>query len=421
MAASKTPAKRVLTDALLRSLKPAPEGTRYSVPDALVPGLAVRVTDRGAKTFVLAKRWGGSKNPTARAVCRVGELTLAEARTKARRWLEIREQGDDPKELERKQREAEAERKALTFESVFEDYVTRVVSKRRHGVRDEREMRKELLPVWKTKPLDTITKRDVVKVIDSITARGAERQAHNVYGHVRGFFRWAIGRGAYDIEASPTDRLRPAELIGKKATRDRILDDKEIAAFWRACDNLGYPFGPLHQLLLLTGARKNEVGQARWSEIDLDARTLTVPAARYKTGVEHVVPLVDDAMAIIEKLPRFADCDYLFTFDGRRPVAPYTHDAKQSIDQFMIGELGTLTPFVVHDLRRSVRSRLSALHVATEVAEAVLGHQRRGVIGVYDRYEYLDEKRTALEAWSVKLRSIIEPDAPSNIVPLRGA
>ena len=421
MTASKSPGRRVLTEPFIRSLKPDAGGRRYAVSDALVPGLVLRIAPSGTKSFMLMVRWNGAAQPSARALGRVGELTLAKARDKAREWLDIRSQGKDPRELERARREAEAESKATTFGAVMEEFITRVVRKRRHGARDEREIRKELMPRWKAKPLSAITQRDVVKLIDSITDRGAQRQAHVLFSHVRGFFRWCVERGAYGIEASPTDRLRPASLIGPKATRDRVLNDNEIAAFWRACDGLGYPSGPLHQLLLLLGQRKNEVGQARWSEVDLESKVLVIPASRYKSGVEHTVPLSDDAVAIIEKLPRFADCDYLFSFDGRRPVAPYSHDAKRAIDQSMIGELGTLKPFVVHDLRRSVRSRLSALHVNSEVAEAVLGHQRRGVAGVYDRYTYATEKREALEAWAIRLRSIIEPAEPSNVVALRGA
>ena len=116
------------------------------------------------------------------------------------------------------------------------------------------------------------------------------RQAHNIFGHVRHFFGWAIERGAYGIEVSPCANIRPASLIGKKATRDRVLNDDEIRALWHVCDRkIGFPFGPALLLLLLSGQRKLEVGNARWSEIDMDAKVLTIPASRYKTVLSSML------------------------------------------------------------------------------------------------------------------------------------
>jgi integrase len=414
--------KRVLTEPFIKALKAAPDGKRYSVPDALVPGLLVRVSAKGTKSFVLWKRWNGAQNPSTRALGRVGALTLAKARDKARAWLDIRSRGDDPRELEMERREKEAERKALTFGTVMDDYLARVVRKRRHAKDDEREIRKELLPRWKNKPLSAITRRDVVRLIDTITDRGAQRQAHNIFGHIRAFFRWAIERGAYGIELSPCTTIRPASLIGKKATRDRVLNDDEIRALWHACDRkVGFPFGPALLLLLLTGQRKLEIGNARWSEIDLDAKTLTIPASRFKTATIHVVPLSEDAMMIVEGLPRFEGPeDFLFTLDGRRAVTGYS-TAKERVDEFMRTELGELAPWTIHDLRRTVRTRLAALRVNSDVAEAVLGHVKPGVIGIYDRHRYDDEKREALQAWAIKLRSIVGLDTMGNVVTLRQA
>ena len=419
MTASKPFGRRVLTEPFIKSLKPDPGGKRYVVPDALVPGLVVRVSSTGAKSFMLVARWNGADQPSALALGRVGGLTLAKARDKARDWLDIRSRGDDPRELERARREAEAEKKATTCSVVLEGYFTRVVRKRRHGAADEREIKRELLPRWKNRPLTSISRRDVVRLIDTITDRGAPRQAHNVYSHVRHFFNWAIGRGIYGIEVSPCASIRPVDLIGKKNRRDRVLTDDEIRALWHACDRkVGFPFGPLVLLLLLTGQRKMEIGNARWSEIDVDAKTLTIPPERYKTAITHVVPLSEDAMMILEGLPRFLNSDFAFTFDGRRPVAGYP-TAKERIDKLMREELGDLIPWTIHDLRRTVRTRLSALRVSSDVAEAVLGHVKPGIVGVYDQHQYLDEKREALEAWAVKLRTIVAPEVLGNVVQLR--
>jgi integrase len=258
-----------------------------------------------------------------------------------------------------------------------------------------------------------------------VVARGSPYQARNLYGYAQRIFNWAIGRGVYDITGSPLDRLKSSELVGKKRPRTRTLNDAEIAALWRAAQRLGYPYGPLFQLLLLTGQRKSEIAEARWREIDLKARLLIVPAARMKGDAPHVVPLVADAMQIIEALPRFADGDYLFsTMAGSNPVNGFSK-SKLRLDQLMLDELrkenpeALLVPFVIHDLRRTMRTGLSSLPVPNLVRELVIGHVKPGLHKVYDQYAYLPERTDALALWAARLRSIIDPlPSSSNVVTL---
>jgi integrase len=424
---------RVLTEPFIRALKPAPAGQRYAVADALVPGLKVRVTDKGAKSFILWRRYGGARNPAARALGAVGPLTLAAAREKARRWLELVKAGQDPRAVELAQRAAEDDRKATTFGAVMEDYLARHVQGQRRAKVTTREIRKELLPRWRAKQVTEITRRDVTHLVDTIKGRGAARQAHNILGHVTTFFNWAIERGVYGLEASPCDRLRPARLIGPKVVRQRVLTDTELRAFWRATGRMGYPTGPLMRMLLLTGQRKSEVAEARWREFDLANRVWTVPPERFKSGASHTVPLSDDVVALLAGLPRWAGGDFLFsTTGGKTPVSGFSK-AKVRLDRRMLRTLramarsrgddynaGLLQPFVIHDLRRTVRTRLASLRVVDAVAEMVIGHGRRGLQRVYDQHAYLDEMREALEAWAKKLRSIVAAQ-PTNIVALREA
>jgi hypothetical protein len=209
-----------------------------------VPGLKVRVTDRGTKSFILWRRYGGAPNPAARSLGEVGTLTLAEARTKARGWIEQIQKGEDPREAERARREADDIRKGSTFGAVMEDYLRRHVKGKRKARDVEREIRKELLPRWRDKPVVAITRRDT-QLIDTIKDRGAVYQAHNILGHIKTFYNWAIERSIYGVETSPADRIKPARLIGKpKALRSRVLTDLEITAFWRAAVRIPYPNGP---------------------------------------------------------------------------------------------------------------------------------------------------------------------------------
>ena len=196
-----------------------------------------------------------------------------------------------------------------------------------------------------------------------------------------------------------------------------MLDDDELRAFWAAAERMGYPYGPAFRLLLLTGCRKSEIGAASWREIDLDKALLTIPPERFKSDATHILPLSADALAIIADLPRWKEGNFIFsTRGGTIPIDGWSK-AKARLDQLMSEELGReVEPYVTHDIRRSVRTRLSSL-VPSEIAERVIGHTLKGLHKVYDQHSYLDEKRHALELWAAKLRSIVEPP-PDNVLQM---
>ncbi len=209
-------------------------------------------------------------------------------------------------------------------------------------------------------------------------------------------------------------------MIGKKALRTRVLTDAELRAFWQAAEATPYPYGPLFRMLALTGQRKSEVAEARWCEFDLAKKRWVVAAERMKSDAPHVVPLADDVIAILESLPRFKKGDHLFSTDfGVKAVDGFSK-AKARLDKAIAAELGKLDPFVIHDVRRSMRTRLSALPIPPDVAELVIAHARPGLRRVYDQYSFEDEKRRALELWAAHLRDIVLP-APANVVKLQPA
>jgi integrase len=409
---------RILTEPYIRSLKPAATGKRYAVADALVPGLKVRVTDKGSKSFIVWRRYGGASNPAARAIGSVGAMTLAEAREKARDWIDAIKRGDDPR------RSAAKVKNMNTFGVIMEDYLKRHVAGKRKAKDVNREIRKELLSRWRNKPLASITRKDVIQLVDEIKDRGAVYQAHNIFGHAKTFFNWAIERGIYGIETSPCDRMKPSRLIGTKHPRKRVLSDVEIAAFWRASGELHYPIGPLFRMLLLTAQRKSEVAEASWREFDLQNRLWVIPSERFKSNATHTIPLSPDALALLETVPRWKGGDFLFSNTGGvKPVNSFSK-AKLRLDRSMLLSLWAvarkrgvdpqnvvLEPFVIHDLRRTVRTRLSSLHVPDKVAEMVIGHGPRGIQRIYDLHTYLPEMREALDRWASLLRSIVEIEA----------
>jgi Arm DNA-binding domain/Phage integrase central domain/Phage integrase family len=424
--------KRALNDRMIKALRPAKAGQRYDVMDAITPGLGVRVTERGTKTFVLVARYPGRTNPARRALGEYGALSLEKARAKARHWHELIGKGVDPADEEKRQLIAEQRKRANTFAAIAEDFIKDKLPAERKGREVERDIRREFMPAWGARPIADITPLDVRNLVKAVKDRGAPHQARNLLTTARRLFAWAIDQHVYGLEISPCDRLKPKAIIGKKTPRSRTLDDDELRALWRATARLSYPYGPLVRALLLTGQRHREIADAKWAEIAHDLTRWTIPKERFKSDAEHVVPLCQQVRAILAGLPRFDGGNgYLFsTTGGNRPTV-ISDKVKGKMDARMLRTLKAmarlrgenpsrveLRPWVLHDLRRVLRSHLSALRVPDHIAEMVIGHGRQGLQRTYDQHRYEVEMREALTMWDSRLRSIVEP-APANVVAMR--
>jgi integrase len=396
----------------------------------VVPGLRVRVTDHGAKSFVLLARYGGARNPTRRLLGLTGVMTLKAARDGARKWIEDIGQGIDPKAARDAKLKAEQEAKLAIerkeqakFSAVAELFFAEYVRGRklRQGHATERRIRNEVLPHWGDLSVHEITRDHVEDLIRKVVKRPAPRYAHNILDDIKMFFGWCVDvvdrRAPHKLASAPTDRIKPTKLIGPKAIRTRVLSEAELRSLWKAAEAIGYPFGPIVQMLALTGCRVGEVAGAAWDEFDLPGKLWTIPEERYKSGVQHRVPLTEDALKLLDGLPRYRSGNFLFSSRyGTKPVAGFSK-AKCALDAHMPKD----TPsFTYHDIRRTVRSQLSALRIADHVAEMVIGHGRKGLQRIYDQHGYDNEMREALDEWAARLRSIVEPPPP-NVVTLHKA
>jgi integrase len=409
-----------LTDRTVKALKRAAPGRRYEITDVEARGLGVRVNDEGRKTWVLITRLPGRKSASRLTLGEYPSITLAEARDKARDWRALVKKGHDPRVEEERQRLAEMRRQGNIFEAVCEAYFDDI---KRRGLRRadevEREVRGKFLPLWAKRPITDIDWHDVKGVIDAALRGGSTWQAHRWFAHASRLFGWARAQGTYGLTSSPCDGRRPSKIIGVKEPRTRVLDDDELRAVWRASGKVNYPLGPIIRMLILTGQRRSEVAEARWGEFDLDKKLWTIPVDRMKARAAHVVPLTDEVVAILRSLPRFTSGDHVFTTTAGAKAVNGFSKAKARFDAAVDAELGRAAPaWVLHDLRRTMRTHLSALPVSDKVAELVIGHTQKGLHRVYDQHAYLDEKRHALELWAARLRSIVEPP-PKNVVPLR--
>jgi len=399
---------KALTEIGIKRLSKAAKGKRTEVSDALAPGLVLRVTDRGVKSFSCYYRW---KNRNTRLTLGPWPgLGIEEARVRAREVREWARKGIDPKlaarAAEAKEREeAEAQnRTMMVFGDLAIDYIKRETPRLAQGEKYAGSIRQWLLPAWRDIPVEELRRRHLTAVTDMILDKDKPAMAHRVHEIAKRIFSWGLDRG--DVEFNPFAGMRPP--VTKKP-RDRVLKREEITALWVAWTAAGYPFGDLQKLLLLCGQRRGEVAEMTWQEVDLEARTWTIPAGRSKSGREMLVPLSDLAVELLEGLTRFG-CDFVFTSRGKRPVSGFSK--ARDIAERDSGISG----WRLHDLRRTCRTGLARLGVPEIVAERCLNHAPKGLSAIYNLHEYEQEKREAFQKWADHLRLIVNP--PENVVAL---
>jgi integrase len=401
---------RALTTKAVENLKPDP-GKRIEVPDPALAGLYLIVQPSAAKSWALRYRFDGK--PAKLTLGRWPSMGVAEARAAATASLEILDHGRNPA--------GEKKAKAAAFDqsdrdklaAVIELFLKRHASHNRRGNDVAAMFRREIMAKWGSRDIQSISKRDVIEVLDAIVDRGSPVTANRLRAYLNTLFNWAKGRDI--IQANPLDGIKPP---APEKARDRVLTPYEIRLFWQATAGMEYPFRPLYRVLVLTGQRLREVAEMTWQEVDGD--TWTLPGSRSKNGDEHVVPLSPEVVAILEALPRIGR--FIFTTTGKSPVSGFTR-AKERVDRLMIETANrTLTasadpvaipPFTIHDLRRTAATGMAGLRFPPHVVEAVLNHRsgtRRGVAGVYNRFNYAEEKRAAIEAWAMFVVETVQVD-----------
>jgi integrase len=430
-----------LTQRAVDALAPPRQG-RVEYFDRVLPGFGLRVSDAGRKTWFVMYRVRSRKvRETIGTLATIPDV--ADARQRARESIELAQRGVHPAEA-REETAAIAAAQSITFAAVADRYLAEYVERntRPATIRETRRiLNRDVKPRWGERPARQIVRQDVNDLLDEIADRGALVQANRTLARLKTLFSWALDNEL--VETDPTARVRPRV---KETPRDRALIPDEIRYFWTGCDKLGWPFGPLFQLLLLTAQRRDEVGAMEWRELDLDGRVWTIPRKRAKNDRAHEVHLSDLAMEIIEALPRIAGpepgkgtpappADFVFTTHGRAPVSGFSKP-KERIDAYMLDALRTelaeagsdpervgVGKWILHDLRRTAATGMARLNIAPHVVERILNHVSgtiRGVAAVYNRHAYLDERKAALDAWSRYVERLVRP-GPANVVPLIAA
>lgn len=392
-------ARRTLSDKGVAALKA--RSARYAFPDPELRGHYVRVAPGGAKSFVAV-----ALNPSGRQVwTTIGPadtFTIADARTQARNIIRRTREGKPP-----------IEPKAETFAAVAESWMARHV--RKNGLRSapeiERMLGRHVLPAWGEREFLSIRRSDVATLLDRVEDAHGGRAADYVLTTVRSLMNWFAARN--DDYTPPIVRgMRRQD--PRAHARARILDDDEIRAIWEAAE-AGGTFGAIVRLCLLTAQRSRKVARMRWADLATDGEWhVTVDAREKGTGGALVLPPA--ALAIVAERPRIGDNPYVFP--GRAGGA--FNGFSQGKARFDATLPPGMSPWVVHDLRRTARSLMSRAGVQKDIAERVLGHAIAGIEGVYDRHTYRSEKADALQRLAALVDIIRRPPA-RNVVALREA
>jgi len=395
-----------------------PPDRQTDIPDASAPGLSARVTPKGRVTWSLRLRVSGEGGQSERGRRAKGAqyrltlgsypaVTIKQARAKAAEYGSQAENGLHP--VRALEREAVARHDTLgrLAEVFLEDYAKPNLRSWKNA---QSALNRHIVPAWGRLPIDAIDEREVARLLTDVAkgevnAKTGKRVARpGAAAEVRKWgsllCSWAVRSGL----ASRNPFTQSRNPIRQKP-RQRFLDMDEARAICNAAAKLSSPWRELIQLLLLTGCRTREIAHARWSWINLAEKRMVVPAEIYKTERPFLVALPAKAIEILEALPRWSEGEFVFTTDGgTKPVFGISRKIVDKLHKGAEEILGRkISHFVIHDLRRTVRTHLSRLQVPEVVAELVLGHALRGVAGTYNVYDFEAEKRDALARWAMEL------------------
>lgn len=393
------------TDAFVRRLALPTGKTDHIQWDPDLPGFGVRLRP-GKASFVVQYRVGTDQR--RKSLGDVRKVNLEDARGIARKRFAQVELGIDP-DAEEANRRAEQAADALTFEKAVEQYLVAQEARLAAGtlrrntfIAEERYLRRHCGSLQK-KPVAKVAFEDVAKLIRDLIRDHGPTSAARARGAISTFYGWCMRQGL-GVKANPT--IGTENPVYGQAPRDRVLTDDEIRSIWRNCTD--DDFGRIVRLLLLTACRRDEIGGLRWSELDLSTGKLLLPKERTKSKRPHGFVLPPTAIAIVETVRRRNSHDTLFG-GGANGFNAWSYNTMALGARIAVAEGNVLAPWTLHDLRRTVRTRLGKLGVLPHVAELVLNHagHKSGIGGVYDHHDYEPEMSAAIAVWEGDLLRIL--------------
>jgi integrase len=412
-----------LTDRFCSSAKA--DGVRTDYFDLMVPGLALRVTDKGHRSWSFLFTSPGDSKRARATIGTYPATSLLAAREKANEARGLVDKGQDPRVTLAGQRSA-----GMTVADLVANYLekpNRKTGKPRKSIGEiERRLNKNVLPMIGQMKLAELHRRDITRCIDPVLKRGRAVEATRCFEDLRAMLRWAVGRG--DLDSNPIERMeKPADAV----PRNRVLTDEEICTLWNALPK-ALDWSPQSQwilkLCLVTGQRVGEVSGIVRDELDLKTRVWKLPGGRTKNAHAHSVPLSDLALSIIsEALQAAGDNAPLFPL-GKASLSPAAVAGavlrgNRTTKGRALGRFG-IASWSAHDLRRTALTGMARLGVAPIVLGHVANHRtttRAGVtLAVYSQYTYDAEKRAALDLWAEQLNVIVGTGA-AKVLPMKRA
>jgi integrase len=362
------------------------------------------VTAGGGKSFLAQYRHAGEKRRIP--LGSYSAISLADARNAVRAIMGDVAKGLDPAS----DRKRKAAHDALTIEALVGQWERLNLTDRRERYATEavRALRYAFASQLKT-PAAELSRSAVVRVLDSMANDGKTAMASRTAAYGRACYQWAVKRGS--LSTNPFHALP----LAAATKRERVLANDELRAIWRATERPG-SFNAIVRMLMLTGQRREEVAGLTWEDVAADLSAWTIPSVVAKNGVAHLVPLSTQAQTILRAAPR-AECGGL-VFPGLRGPFNGFSKAKEVLDK-----ASGVKNWRLHDLRRTMATGLQKLGVRLEVTEAVLNHvsgSRAGIVGIYQRHDWVDEKRAALAAWGAKVAALIdERETGDNVTSIK--
>jgi integrase len=342
-------------------------------------------------------------------------VSAAKAREAAIRLSERVQTGTDP---QKERKEAKKAHKLLLLDAAL-----KYLDDRRNGIVGKRPMRDSTYGPAKRyfelhwaalarRPVASITEGEVKTELRRIIERHGKQAARAAKSNLSAFFVWALKEGI--AKSNPTIHTHELE---QNNPRDRVFGDDEIRAIWAALRD--DDFGRIVKLLFYTACRRDEIGGLRWSEINLDTGIMTLSSARTKSGRGLLLTLPAQAIEVLRQCPHKAGREFLFGQAGGA-FSRWSWE-KMAIEKRMAETGDALKPWGLHDIRRTVRTRLGKIGIKPHVAELALGHaaHKIGIVGTYDHHDYADEIRDALARWANALTAIISPPDKTNVTPIR--
>jgi integrase len=408
---------KAFTNKTIEAFKP--HESRREIPDPALSGLYMLVQPSGAKSWALRYRYAGKTKKLTLGKWPI--LGLADARAAASDAIGLLEYGSDPSAAKKRAKANRIDAEITgrdTVKVIFDRYAERYLSKLKTGNQVKRSMEREFLPDFGDCDIGEVTKRDVIDIIEEIFHSGRETLSNRVRSYLSGFFNWCLARDLISVS--------PVQGVPKFATetaRTRYLSDDEIRWFWLACERAGYPWKQAGQTLLLTGQRLGEV--LGMNDGELYGNIWKLPADRTKNGRQHDVPLSQAVQDILNDIVRVdSPARLVFTTTGNTPVSGH-FKARNRLARFMKeiatverGEEVEIEHWNLHDLRRTAATNMARLSIPVRVTEAALNHVSGtggGIVAVYQRHDYADEKRGAMDAWARFVADLVT-DGPDSVL-----